>query len=579
MAATTQSVLSGNARSSHGAEAAALDRAVEDVAASAARFTALGPAERASLLRQCLPLIREQAPGWVAAACEAKGLPRDHPLEGEDWVTGPFITVRNARLLAQSLEAVARDGRPPFGTGHRVRPDGRVEVKGFPVDAMDAVLWSGYRGHVMLREGIDAETARRRQASLYTSGRRDARVCAILGAGNVSSIPPTDAFHKLFVEGEVCVLKMNPVNEYVGPFLEAALRPLIEPGFLRIVYGGAAEGARLVEHPKVDDVHVTGSAETYDRIVWGPPGPEREARKREGRPLLTKTISAELGNVSPVIVAPARYSSKELDFLARAVAAMVANNASFNCNAGKLLVLSEAWPQREDFAAAVSRTLAEIPPRRAYYPGAFERYEGLLSGRLVQRFGQPGDDELAWAYVRGLDSREAEEELFGVEPFCAVLSETTLAESDPVRFLEAAVEFCNGRTWGTLNAMICAHPSLEKDAGFAAALDRAVLDLRYGTVGVNVWPALGYAVACLPWGGHPSARPEDIQSGLGWVHNTFMLEGVDKTVVRGPLTPMLKPAWHADHRSVHRLGPKLVDFEAAPSWLKVPGLAAIAMRG
>ena len=166
-----------------------------------------------------------------------------------------------------------------------------------------------------------------------------------------------------------------------------------------------------------------------------------------------------------------------------------------------------------------------------------------------------------------------------MEPFCAVLSETTLPETDPVRFLDAAVEFCNGVAWGTLNAMVCAHPSLEKDAGFVAALDRAVVDLRYGTVGINVWPALGYAVACLPWGGHPSARPEDIQSGLGWVHNTFMLEGVDKSVVRGPLVPMLKPAWHADHRTVHKLGPKLVDFEASPSWLKVPGLAATAIRG
>ena len=48
-----------------------------------------------------------------------------------------------------------------------------------------------------------------------------------------------DALYKMFVEGMVCVLKMNPVNEYLGPYLERALEPLIARGYLRIVYGGA----------------------------------------------------------------------------------------------------------------------------------------------------------------------------------------------------------------------------------------------------------------------------------------------------------------------------------------------------
>lgn len=41
----------------------------------------------------------------------------------------------------------------------------------------------------------------------------EGRVCLVLGGGNVSSIPAMDALYKLFVEDEVVLLKMNPVND------------------------------------------------------------------------------------------------------------------------------------------------------------------------------------------------------------------------------------------------------------------------------------------------------------------------------------------------------------------------------
>jgi aldehyde dehydrogenase (NAD(P)+) len=77
----------------------------------------------------------------------------------------------------------------------------------------------------------------------------------------------------MFVEGSVAVLKVNPVNEWVGPFLERALAPLISRHFLSIVYGGAEAGAYLCQHAGIEDIHITGSNQTHDRIVWGPPIP------------------------------------------------------------------------------------------------------------------------------------------------------------------------------------------------------------------------------------------------------------------------------------------------------------------
>ena len=71
----------------------------------------------------------------------------------------------------------------------------------------------------------------------------------------------------------------------------------------------------------------------------------------------------------------------------------------------------------------------------------------------------------------------------------------------------------------------------------------------------------------------------DIQGGLGWVHNTFMLEGIEKCVLRAPLTSSPKPPWFVTHGNAHRVGEKLVDLEAHPSWLKVPGVALGVLKG
>lgn len=553
-----------------------VDRAVDEVGAGAAAFARLGPGVRADLLRACVERTAGVAEDWARAAAAAKGLRWGTPAGAEDYLTGPMLLVRNARLLAASLDAIAARGWPPLGRGTRVRGDGRLEVDVFPTGPIDRAAYLGYRASVLMLPGVNEARARAGQASSCQPGEREGGVCAVLGAGNVSSIPATDVLHKLFVEGRACVLKMNPVNEYVGPFLERALEPLVRGGFLRVTYGGGEEGARLVGHPAVDDVHLTGSAATFDLVVWGPPGPERERRKRDRDPLLRKTITSELGNVTPVIVVPGRYSERELAFQARAVASAVVNNASFNCNAAKMLVVARDWPQRERFGELLTSALAEAGPRRAYYPGAQRRYEELLAGRSgVRRAGAAEPDGPPWAIVPDLDPDDRSEPLFSTEPFCGILSETALPEADAGGFLAAATHFCNERLWGTL----CAEVVMPADPELRPAVEEAVRDLRYGTVGVNAWPAVSYAIMSTPWGGHPSATLTDIQSGLGWVHNTYLLEGIDKAVLRAPLVPLLKPVWHFDHRRTQRAAGDLVELERRPSWGRLARVASRTVLG
>jgi aldehyde dehydrogenase (NAD(P)+) len=455
-----------------------------------------------------------------------------------------------------------------------------VEVKVVPTSGLDAALFSGFTVHELMLPGVTAAAVREKQASFFQQNEPRGGVSLILGAGNVSSIPPTDALYKLFAEGYVTLIKMNPVNEWVGPHLEKAFKPFIDRGFMRIAYGAGDVGKYLVEHQGVNDVHITGSNHTHDLIVWGPPGEERERRKRENNPVLKKRITSELGNVSPVAVVPAQYSAGELEFMAKNVAAMITNNASFNCNAAKILITAEGWPQRDQFMAHIERTLGETPTRLAYYPGAFDRYQKLTSNReKVKKLGSGSEKNLPWTILYDIDSAKMDEPLFSTEPFCSILSETRLDAKEPAEFVVKATKFMNETLWGTLNAMFVVPPKLEASGEVGKAIDDAIISLRYGTVAINHWPAVVFATMSPAWGGHPSATLQDVQSGIGWVHNTYLLEGIEKSVLRGPLTVFPKPAWFGDNKKVAAIGKKLLKFEHSPSWLKVPSIAITALQG
>ena len=53
-------------------------------------------------------------------------------------------------------------------------------------------------------------------AAFYRERGPHGGVALVLGAGNVNSIPPLDALYRLIARGQVVLLKMNPVNDYLG---------------------------------------------------------------------------------------------------------------------------------------------------------------------------------------------------------------------------------------------------------------------------------------------------------------------------------------------------------------------------
>lgn len=521
----------------------------------------------------------------VQAGCKAKGITLG-TAEAEEWATGPWGAVRQLRLIIESLHAIRDTGNTHIGKVSRTA-DGNLAVNVFPNNTIDGMLFKDVTVDVYMQSHVTEKSLEASRASFYKQSRNEnnhknhgGKVVLILGAGNIAAIGVMDVLTKMFNEGKVCLLKMNPVNAYLGPFIEEAFKTAIDKHYLAVAYGGAEVGRHLVYHPDIDEIHLTGSDKTYDQIVWGSPGPEQLERRENKEPLLKKTITSELGNISPIIIVPGPYTEKEIKFQADAIAAAFTMNASFLCNAAKMMVMPNGWAGCSQFMRAIKQQCALIRPRQAYYPGAEDRWHALIQGRKsVIRIGEPQSGTLPWTFISQIDPDDKNEILFREEPFCSVLSEVQVGSQNAVDFLEKATEFCNNKLWGSLNATLIIHPKTLKDPAVKAAFERAICKLKYGTVAVNTFPGLSFVFASPPWGAYPGATQDNIQSGNGFVHNTAMLEGIEKAVIRAPLTAFPKPAFFPSHRTAQTVIRRLVEMEEKASWSKVPGIVWAALQG
>ena len=565
-----------------------VDAALERLHARKDAWLAVSLADRVRLLDRCVASIVAVADRWAEVGASIKGVASTDVLAGEEWVAGILPTVRNARLLAEALRAGGQRPAPLV----RERPDGQLVARVHPATLMERLMFTGVTADVWIEKGKPAT-----QGAIYRGTKKtEGRVCLVLGGGNVSSIPPMDVLYKLFVEDEVVLLKMNPVNEALAPILTEALRPLVDEGVLEVVTGGAEVGGHAAQHPRVGSLHVTGSDRTYDAIVWGSDPEERARRKQSGAKVNDRSFTAELGCVTPVIVVPGPWSTSDIRFQARHVASMVTQNASFNCNAAKVIVTARGWLQREAFLDALHAELRKTPARKAYYPGARDRHrafvehypEALVLGPIPS---DAPDEVVPWTAIPDVASDAGGYALTN-EAFCGVVAEVTLdlAENDDGmlrerdhggpsvrRFLEKAVAFANERCWGTLSCALLVHPSTEDD--HSEDVSHAVAVLRYGGIGINAWPGLIYGLVTPSWGAFPGHEAEDIQSGAGVVHNAYMFDHPEKSVVRAPFRIRPTPVWFSDHKNLRELGQRLVRFEAKPSWGALLGVVGAAIKG
>jgi acyl-CoA reductase-like NAD-dependent aldehyde dehydrogenase len=555
------------------------DTAVAELRAHVAAWVALDVPGRIALLQELRASTWAVAEEWATLGADATSIPATSPLRGWDWLAGPSATLRNLRLLERTLGQIEETGAPELDLD--TRPGGQVTAHAFPLNAMDSVVYAQFTAEVRFQPGVTEAQVRERAGRIYREGGKDdGGVTLVLGAGNVSSIPAMDVLYELFAKDRVCLLKMNPVNEHLGPVITRALGPLVDAGFLRVVYGGGDVGKHLSSHDGVDAIHITGSDKTHDAIVFGA-GEEGRERKARGERVNDKPISSELGNVSPVIIVPGPWSASDIAFQGDNLASMLVQNAGFNCIASRLYVTHGSWARRRDLLDAVRDSLGRAEQRVPYYPGAVDRWNQFVEAHpQAEWFGETGDDKVPFTLIPDVPETEQDALAFTTEAFNGVVAETPLdAPLSVPAYIEKAVKFCNEQVWGTLAATIIVHPRSLKDPATLAAVEKAIEDLEYGSVVVNHWSAVPYAMASTPWGAYPGHTDQDIQSGRGVVHNTMLLEDVQKTVVRGPFRPPLTPVWFHTHRRFHEVAPRAAELEATEDLSIIPSLLWHAVRG
>lgn len=563
-----------------GTSQATIDVAMRDLKEGSLRWPSLLSHRKVELVERCLNELARLGRAWQEAACEAKGLDPDTAAGSEEWLAGPVTVARHLQLIARVTRDIGAHGRPLGVAQARPGPVGNTCLTIFPTAGLfDRWVFRGFRADVWFqgdksasRSMIHAWNAHRELR--FEEERAKPGVVVVLGAGNVSSICATDALSKIFDEGQSVLLKMNPVNAYLGSILEEIFKPLVDANLLRVVQGGAEVGGYCANHPLAASVHITGSRHAHDALVWGPPGPERDARRAEGRPRLSKPITSELGNVTPWIIIPSNYSEQDLQFQAENLAMMIVNNAGFNCITARMVITWTRWQQRTRFLDMVDEYLRCIPTRRAYYPGAQDRYARFVG----QATPNAPDGNPPWTLVRDVHP-ERDRHFFTEESFVCICAETAIDAPDNFAFFDRACDFANERVWGTLAAGVMA-PKL--DRAHPTEVPRfwqAVSRLRYGTVAVNHWPGVAFATMCTPWGAYPGGTLLEPHSGIGFVHNTYRLADVEKTVLFGPRYVRPKPIWFPTNRQAARLARQAFSMVCRPRVWKLARLLPSALLG
>ncbi len=562
----------------------ALEQAVRDLRDNQTRWARTGNAERIAMLAEIKDRVLQVGEIWAETAAARKLIPAGSPLIGEEWTSGPYALMSACNLFMRTLSRI-EGKRHLAALPVRELATGRIAVTVLPYSIWDRLLFSGVTAEVWMQSGVTRENLADNTAASYDipANRRDGGVSLVLGAGNIAAIAPLDCFHKLFVEHRVVILKMNPINDYLIEFLRPALRPLIDFGALRIVRGGAEEGDYLCSHPGVDDIHITGAQATHDSIVWGK-GAEGEKNKAAGTPKNTRRVTSELGAVCPTIVVPGPWSDADLSFQAEHIATQKLHNSGFNCIACQMLILPDGWDRADTLLARVKAVMAAATHRPPYYPGAKDRMRDF-AGHGVRGEVDEGINCLVASVERDADGWFESNEVFA-----PALSTMRLAGDDAEGYLCAAIDYANDKLHGTLGANILIHPKTMRRIG-KRRFEEIIDGLHYGCIAINAWTGLGFLLVQTPWGAFPGHSLDDVQSGIGFVHNSFMFDRPERTVLRAPFRPfprnllsggislLPRPPWFVTNRRAAKIAELLTKFEHKPGLSKIPRIFLNALLG
>jgi len=534
---------------------------ISTLCANQAAWGAIGPGEKAKIMGEVLVALdkaQEDFPKVGDGCLRVQGYEddMDNKEADMDWLIDQITMADFLPLFIRRfqgvLETFEKTGRCPPPKKLTQMEDGQWVADVFPFDKSDDMKpYKTWATQVWLQKGKEPTQG----ASLSEKPRPDS-VALVLGAGNLGALAWIDCMHLLFQRNTVTLLKLHNLRAYQEDITRKVFQPLIKRGFFEVITeeNGLPDAQYLVSHEKLCRIHMTGSTETHDAIVWGPAN-GRGARKQLNRPMLDLsrvTVTSELGCITPYIIVPATFSKAEMQHHAKHLAFTMGANNGYYCNSPKLLLLAEGWPQREAFLDELRGALKKLPNKHPYYPGTHKRFNAFLAAysqdnveKIEVSAEQPSKfgSRIPWTLIHtsvdpvNLDASK-NEYAFKNEPFCPILTVCTIKSvSEAPEFLQTVPTFCNQYVWGRLSCSIIVHPKVQSSA--SDAVEKAIAELQYGMVCVNSFSGAGYHIVEGLWGGYGGGNPqletiEKVQSGIGFVQNALMFDHPEKAVVRSP---------------------------------------------
>ncbi len=524
-----------------------IDRFITTLRTKSKEYNSINNVQLASMLEETISNIKEVSFFWATICSDNKGTTKT-PAEGEEWLGGPFASVLATQYYIKSLtndDDLTEKKYNSEENSYKVFPNNFIERITFPfIDAK--VIFN----KSMSFDDINKYRGFSKRYDI------DPSITLVLGAGNFSSIPYLDVLYHLITRKSVILLKLNPVNEYLKPVFEKVFQNFIERGYIIVTTGNIDESKYMATHPGINHIHLTGSDKTFEDIVYGRELTEKERRSKSLSKVNNKPISSELGNVTPIIIHPGKWSTSDIKYQARKIVTAKLNNNGFNCIAAQVVVLPDGWGQTETLIKYVKHYMSKAKERKAYYPESIERLEKLEKDKGYERVN-------ALSCVTPHLTREIKayskfeiDEVWSSTIYFKKIEYTSVED-----FANKAIDYCNDELWGNLGVSVIIK---DHDRKFNKHITNLyVNNLNYGTVAINEWAAIGYIIPQLPWGGFPGNRDNDIQSGQSVVHNSMLFESPLKGVVNTKfrISRIIDPPWFVTNKKARRLFKNLTYYQ------------------
>ena len=524
-----------------------IDRFITTLRTKSKEYNSINNVQLASMLEETISNIKEVSFFWATICSDNKGTTKT-PAEGEEWLGGPFASVLATQYYIKSLtndDDLSEKKYNSEENSYKVFPNNFIERITFPfIDAK--VIFN----KSMSFDDINKYRGFSKRYDI------DPSITLVLGAGNFSSIPYLDVLYHLITRKSVILLKLNPVNEYLKPVFEKVFQNFIERGYIIVTTGNIDESKYMANHPGINHIHLTGSDKTFEDIVYGRELTEKERKSKSLSKINNKPITSELGNVTPIIIHPGKWSTSDIKYQARKIVTAKLNNNGFNCIAAQVVVLPDGWGQTETLIKFVKHYMSKAKERKAYYPDSIERLEKLEKDKGYERVN-------ALSCVTPHLTREIKayskfeiEEVWSSTIYFKKIEYTSVED-----FANKAIDYCNDELWGNLGVSVIIK---DHDRKFNKHITNLYVDkLNYGTVAINEWAAIGYIIPQLPWGGFPGNRDNDIQSGQSVVHNSMLFESPLKGVVNTKfrISRIIDPPWFVTNKKARRLFKNLTYYQ------------------